>query len=117
MRIKQFESVPSNQAVLAAHKHDLSRPCYDRKADGFNYAWVLIDGEGEADDHLELMEIAMDGTWDLCDRCFVVAKERCVICGQEMEPRYDSKQSPSQWQECRACGYVSYPVGGEDDGA
>ena len=69
-------------------------------------ALAIIDGEGVEDDHLELMEIAMDGNWELCDRCLVVGKDPCPFCGREMHHYYDSKHKPSQWQECPCCGHV-----------
>ena len=106
MRIKQFQMIPREMAVLATHKNDLNTRCYDLKEDGYSYAWVLIDGEGVEDDHLELREIAMDGEWELCDRCFVVGKDPCPFCGREMHHYYDSKHKPSQWQECPCCGHV-----------
>ena len=62
MRIKQFQMIPRDMAVLATHINDLNTRCYDLKEDGYSYAWVLIDGEDVEDDHLALMEIAMDGT-------------------------------------------------------
>lgn len=106
MRIKQFQMIPKEMAVLATHKNDLNTRCYDLKENGYSYAWVLIDGEGVEDDHLELMEIGMDGTWELCDRCFVVGKDSCPFCGQEMHQFYDHKHTPNHWQECPRCGHV-----------
>lgn len=107
MRIKQFQMIPRDMAVLATHANDLDTRCYDLKEDGYSYAWVLIDGEGEEDDHLELMEIAMDGTFEFCDRTFVVGKDPCPFCGQEMHHYYDHKHNPSQWQECPCCGHIA----------
>ena len=106
MKVKQFEMVSSNMAVLATRKSHLDEFCYDRKMDGSSFAWVLVDGEGVTDDHLELMEIRDDGKQQLCEQCFVVAKDACPVCGREMRHYYDLKHTPAQWQECPGCGFV-----------
>ena len=38
MRIKQFQMIPREMAVLATHKNDLNTRCYDLKEDGYSYA-------------------------------------------------------------------------------
>lgn len=106
MNFKQFSQVTKDYAVLATRKEDFSGPCHDHKDDDHNYFWVLVDGGDGADDFFELVEVDVDGRQRICERCLVVEKKTCTICGQKMNPRYDNRHDPVSWQECPACGYV-----------
>ena len=103
MNFKQFSPVTNDYAVLATRKEDFSGPCHDHKDDDHNYFWVLTEG---GDDFIELLEVDVDGRQRICERCLVVEKKICIICGQKMSPRYDNHHDPVSWQECPACGYV-----------
>lgn len=121
MKIKQFEMVPASTAVLAFRKKDFKERCYDRKTDGHNFAWALIDTEDAYDDRIALIAIDSNGKYSLCETCLLLEREKCPKCKSLMNPFYDNHHKPTQWQECPSCGYIfdmdnfGYEEGGESD--
>ncbi|MBQ8541807.1 MAG: hypothetical protein IJ435_10110 [Clostridia bacterium] len=122
MKIKQFEMVSDNIAVLATEIRHMREACFDRKRNYNNYAWALIDGEGDCDDYIALIEIDEDGCFQICDKCLTAKIELCPKCGYSMNPYYNINHKPTQYQECQKCGYIldldnfGYEEGGESDG-
>ena len=105
MKFSQLIPVTNDYAVLAVRKDDFSEPCYDHKLDGHNYFWALSDTGDNSTDHIFLVDVDVDGNMHICDRCLVVEKQVCPICGQKMHPHYDGRHTPSSWQTCMGCGY------------
>lgn len=106
MKIKQLIPITTDHAVLASTAEHFRELCYDRKLDDYTYFWALLDSGDECIDEVALLEVSSDGGQRLCDRCLVVEKQVCPICGQKMHPYYDGKHDPTSWQDCMGCGYV-----------
>ena len=106
MKIKQLIPVTNEYAVLATRKDQLNEPCYDRKLDGRQFFWAVLDGGPHFSDGATLVELGKNGVPVICGRSLVVEKIACPICGQKMFPKYDSKRTPHSWQDCLGCGYM-----------
>ena len=105
-KIKQLIPVTNDYAVLATRRDHFSEPCYDRKLNGRQYFWAVLDGGNYLSDEIVLVEATKSGIPRVCEWKLVVEKITCPICGQKMFPKYDSKRTPSFWQDCLGCGYM-----------
>lgn len=106
MKIKQMIPVTNDYAVLATRKEHLQEACYDRKLDGQQYFWAVLDGGPHLSDGAVLVKLGKNGAPVICECNLVVEKIACPICGQKMFPKYDRKRTPSSWQDCLGCGYM-----------
>ena len=104
MRIKSIVPVGTDYAVLATCKADFSGTCYDQQGDGHSFFWAVVDGN--TGDHIELINVDVDGNHRICDRRLVVHKSNCPFCNHQMEPVYANGHDPIFWQECPTCGFV-----------
>ena len=105
-KVKSMIPVTNDYAVLATRTDHFNEPCYDRKLDGRQYFWAVIDGANYLSDKIALIEMDKAGAPRLCECHYVVEKIACPICGQKMFPKYDRNRTPSSWQDCLGCGYM-----------
>ena len=105
-KFKQLIPVTNDYAVLATRMDHFNEPCYDRKLDGRQYFWAILDRGNYLNDEIVLIDVTKSGAPRICERNLVVEKITCPICGQKMFPKYDRKRTPNFWQDCLGCGYM-----------
>lgn len=105
-KFKQLIPVTNDYAVLATRTDHFNEPCYDRKLDGRQYFWSILDRGNYLNDEIVLIDVTKSGAPRICERNLVVEKITCPICGQKMFPKYDIKRTPNSWQDCLGCGYM-----------
>ena len=105
-KFKQLIPVTNDYAVLATRTDHFNEPCYDRKLDGRQYFWSILDRGNYLNDEIVLIDVTKSGAPRICERNLVVEKITCPIRGQKMFPKYDIKRTPNSWQDCLGCGYM-----------
>ena len=117
MKFKSMTPVNNNYAVLATSKKHYHELCYDRKLDDRQFFWAVLDGGDESPDEIVLVELDETGSYEICERCLVIEKIDCPICGRKMFPKYDATHKPDSWQDCLGCGYrLDTSMDAEDTG-
>ena len=104
-KFKQLIPVTNDYAVLATRMDHFNEPCYDRKLDGRQYFWAILDRGNYLNDEIVLIDATKGGAPRVCERNLVVEKITCPICGQKMFPKHSEKHTPTSWQDCAGCGY------------
>ena len=104
-KFKQLIPVTNDYAVLATRMDHFNEPCYDRKLDGRQYFWAILDRGNYLNDEIVLIDVTKSGAPRICERNLVVEKITCPICGQKMFPKHSEKHNPTSWQDCAGCGY------------
>ena len=104
-KFKQLIPETNDYAVLATRMDHFNEPCYDRKLDGRQYFWAILDRGNYLNDEIVLIDVTKSGAPRICERNLVVEKITCPICGQKMFPKHSEKHNPTSWQDCAGCGY------------